>query len=101
GAPIRALALDAGAARGDTGTIAPGTADGAVTLVGLAIRDGRPTLTIIERHALSDGPIAAVGWDAAGLWLAGGLDGQLRVIGEAGIRALSPGGDGGIRAVAS
>jgi len=101
GAPIRAIALDAGAARGDAGTIAVGTADGALALVRFAIRDGKPALSLGERHALSDGPIAAVAWDAAGLWLAGGLDGQLRVIGEAGIRALSPGGDGGIRAVAS
>ncbi|HSK03579.1 MAG TPA: hypothetical protein VK932_20145, partial [Kofleriaceae bacterium] len=101
GAPIRAIALDEGAARGDAGTIAVGTADGALALVQLAIVDGRTRLLAGERHALSDGPIAAVCWDAAGLWLAGGLDGQLRVIGEAGIRAIAPGGDGGIRAVGS
>ncbi|HMG24697.1 MAG TPA: HEAT repeat domain-containing protein [Kofleriaceae bacterium] len=98
GAPIRALALDAGAARGDAGSIAVGTADGALHVVALAVRDAAPVLGPVTRRALSDGAIAAVAWDPAGLWVAGGADGQLWVIGE-GHRAVAPGGDGGIRAV--
>ncbi|TMQ05149.1 MAG: hypothetical protein E6J90_49755, partial [Deltaproteobacteria bacterium] len=100
GAPVRALALDEGAARGDAGAIAAGTADGALHVVALAIRDAAPVLGPAVRRALSDGAIGAVAWDPAGLWLAGAADGQLWVVGE-GQRAVSPGGDGGIRAVVS
>jgi ParB family chromosome partitioning protein len=98
GAPVCALALDAGAARGDAGAIAVGTADGALHVVALALRDATPVLGPVTRRALSDGAIAAVAWDPVGLWVAGGADGQLWVIGD-GQRAVSPGGDGGIRAV--
>jgi ParB family chromosome partitioning protein len=93
--PIRSLALDTGAAR-----IAAGTADGALHVIALAIQNATPSLTVAAKHALSDGPITCVTWDPAGLWLAGGADGQLRVIGDQ-VRAVSPGGDGGIRAVAA
>jgi len=98
GAPVCALALDAGAARGDAGAIAVGTADGALHVVALALRDAAPVLGPVTRRALSDGAIAAVAWDPVGLWLAGGAEGQLWVIGKR-QRAVSPGGDGGIRAV--
>ena len=99
GAAVRSLALDAGAARGDAGTIAVGTADGALHLVTLAIRDATPVLGPVERRALSDAAVAAVAWDPAGLWVAGGADGQLWILGEQ-LRAVAPGGDGGIRAIA-
>lgn len=99
GAAVRSLAVDAAVARGGDGALAIGTSDGAVVLAALAFRDGAPQLTEVARHALSDGPITALAWDPAGLWVAGGADGQLRVIGD-GVRAISPGGDGGIRAVA-
>src|SRR5262249_25269423 len=79
------------------GAIAVGTADGALHVVALALRDATPVLGPVTRRALSDGAIAAIAWDPAGLWVAGGADGQLWVIGE-GQRAVSPGGDGGIRA---
>ncbi|HEX3763044.1 MAG TPA: hypothetical protein VHW23_30315, partial [Kofleriaceae bacterium] len=98
GAPVCAIALDAGAARGDAGAIAVGTADGALHVVALAVRDAAPVLGPVTRRELSDGAIAAVTWDPAGLWVAGGASGQLWVIGD-GARAVSPGGDGGIRAV--
>ncbi len=100
GGPIRALAIDAGVARGDRGTIAVGTADGAVVLVAFAIESGTPRFTVGTRHALSDGAIHAVAFDPAGLWLAGGSDGQLSIIGTD-VRKLAPGGEGGIRAIAS
>jgi ParB family chromosome partitioning protein len=99
GAPVRSLALDGGVARGDAGALAVGTADGALHIIQLAIRDAKPELGPVVRRPLSDGAIGAVAWDAAGLWVAGGADGQLWVIGE-GQRAVLPGGDGGIRAVA-
>ena len=97
-AAAHSIAIDTGVARGDAGTLAVGTADGAVHLVKFAIANATPSLTVTTRHALSDGPITALAYDPAGLWVAGGADGQLRVIGES-VRALSPGGDGGIRAI--
>ena len=99
GAAVRAIAGDAAVTRGESGTIAVGTADGALHLVAIALRDGGVTLATTIKHALSDGPITAVTWDPAGVWVAGGADGQLRIIGGT-VRAVSPGGDGGIRAVA-
>jgi ParB family chromosome partitioning protein len=100
GAAVRALAVDAGVARGDAGTIAVATADGALHLVAFAVKQARPALGPVERRALSDGAIAAVAWDPAGLWLAGGADGQLWIV-DRGQRAVLPGGDGGIRAIVS
>ncbi|HEU0034180.1 MAG TPA: HEAT repeat domain-containing protein [Kofleriaceae bacterium] len=98
GAGIRAIALEPGAARGDAGTIAVATVDGALHLIKLAFANGAPAFESAAKHALSGGPITCVTWDPAGLWVAGGADGQLRVIGES-VRAIAPGGDGGIRAV--
>src|SRR6185295_11043742 len=78
----------------------------ALHLIALAIRNATPALGPVTRHALGDGgAIAAVAWDAAGLWVAGGADGRLWVItpranGLPAARAIVPGGDGGIRAVA-
>ena len=72
-APIRSLALDTGAARGDAGSVAVGTADGALHIIKLAIQNATPVLGRSRR---------AVGWrdrrsrDVAGLWVAGGADGQ-------------------------
>ncbi|MEJ7598373.1 MAG: hypothetical protein WKG01_10720 [Kofleriaceae bacterium] len=99
GAAVRAIAVDLAVARGESGVAAVGTLDGALHVVKLAFRDGSVTLASEGRHALSDGPITAVAWDPAGVWVVGAADGQLRVIGET-VRAVSPGGDGGIRAVA-
>jgi ParB family transcriptional regulator, chromosome partitioning protein len=99
GAPVRSLALDPHVTRGDAGALAVGTADGALHIVQVAIKDATPVLGPVTRRALSDGAIGAVAWDAAGLWVAGGADGQLWVIGDS-PRAVLPGGDGGIRALA-
>jgi ParB family chromosome partitioning protein len=101
GAPVRSLALDAGAARGDAGALAVGTADGALHVISLAIKNATPVLGPVRRRALSDGAIGAIAWDAAGVWVAGGADGQLWVVAGSGDgqRAIAPGGDGGIRAV--
>src|SRR6185503_4731503 len=98
GAPVRSLALDAAAARGDAGALAVGTADGALHIIGFEIRDAAPVLGPPVRRALSDGAIGAVAWDPAGLWLAGGADGQLWVIdekSESGGRGSA--GGGGVR----
>ncbi|MCW5805277.1 MAG: hypothetical protein KIT31_23105, partial [Deltaproteobacteria bacterium] len=84
GGVIRAIALDASVARGDAGTIGVGTADGALHLVKVAFANAAPSLSVAAKHALSDGPITAVAADPAGLWVAGGADGQLRVIGADG-----------------
>ncbi|HET9624278.1 MAG TPA: hypothetical protein VFP84_23050, partial [Kofleriaceae bacterium] len=100
GAGVRAIALDAGAARGDAGVIAVGTADGALHLVAFAIQRATPTFGAPARRALSDGAIGAVACDPAGLWLAGGADGQLWIVAGESARAVAPGGDGGIRAIA-
>ena len=99
GAPVRSLALDPGCARGDAGALAVGTADGALHVVALAIQNATPELSVVSRRALSEGAIGALAWDPAGVWVAGGADGQLWVVGET-ARAVLPGGDGGIRAVA-
>ncbi len=101
-AAIRAIAVDAAVARGDAGTIAVGTADGALHLVALAIVGGIPKLSVTARHALSDGAILATCIDPAGPVLAGGADGQLWIVdrGSGGApRSVAPGGDGGIRAI--
>ncbi len=99
-APIRALAVDLGVARADAGSIAVGTADGALHVIRFGIAAGAPTLAAGARHALSDGAIGAVCFDPVGLVLAGGADGRLWIVGnDAAPRAVSPGGDGGIRAL--
>ncbi|HEY5937068.1 MAG TPA: hypothetical protein VIU61_20600, partial [Kofleriaceae bacterium] len=101
GAAVRSIAVDTAVARAESGAIAVGTADGALHVIALGLRDGGATLATTVKHALSDGPITAVTWDAAGVWVAGGADGQLRIISANGApRAVSPGGDGGIRALA-
>src|SRR5262249_13017171 len=82
GAPVRSLALDAAAARGDAGALAVGTADGALHIVGFSVRDAAPVLGPVARRALSDGAIGAVAWDPAARWVAGGAAGQLWVIDE-------------------
>ena len=99
GAPVRSLALDASVARGDGGVLAAGTADGALHIIQVAIKNATPVLGPVSRRALPSGAISALAWDPAGLWVAGGADGQLWVIGDR-QRAVSPGGDGGIRAIA-
>ncbi|HEY1813078.1 MAG TPA: hypothetical protein VGG74_12095 [Kofleriaceae bacterium] len=107
GAPIRALAVDADVARGAAGSIAVGTADGALHVVKLAIAGATPALAAAARHALSDGAIGAVCFDPAGLVLAGAAGGRLWIsplaggAGDRAPRAVSPGGDGGIRAIVS
>ena len=105
GAPVRALAVDAGAARGDAGTLAVGTAAGGLHVFGFAIANGTPVLTEQSRRVLSDGAINAVVFDPANLVLAGAADGQLWIAPladpRAQARAIAPGGDGGIRAIAS
>jgi ParB family chromosome partitioning protein len=100
GSSIRALAVDPAVARGDAGTIVAGTANGAIHVLSLAIQSGTPKLASVTKHAVSDGPIQAIALDPAGVWVCGGADGQLRVLQGATLRAVSPGGDGGIRAVA-
>lgn len=112
GAPVRALAVDPNVARGDAGAIAAGTADGALHVIAFAVKKAKPALGAPARQALSDGAIHAIAWDPAGLWLAGGADGQLWICraaqppgsaadrGDA-TRAVLPGGDGGIRAIVS
>ncbi|HUJ58551.1 MAG TPA: HEAT repeat domain-containing protein, partial [Kofleriaceae bacterium] len=103
GAPVRALAIDGAAQRSEPGAIAVGTADGALHVIGFAIAGGTPRLAAGARRPLSDGAIAAVAFDPAGLVVAGAADGQLWIAppGElAAARAVSPGGDGGIRAIA-
>src|SRR6185503_1900812 len=56
------------------------------------------------KRPLSDGAISAVAFDPVGLVVAGGADGQLWTVsatdGAASPRAIAPGGDGGIRAIA-
>ncbi len=107
GSSIRALATDSAVARGDAGTIVVGTANGAIHVLALAITSGSPKLSSVAKHPVSDGPIQAIALDPAGVWVCGGADGQLRVLAQPrsgelphNIRAVSPGGDGGIRAVA-
>jgi len=104
GAGVRSLALDANVARGDAGTIAVGTADGALHVIAFAVQNGTPKLGPVTRRALSEGAITAVAFDPAGLVVAGGADGQLFTVSAsdaaAQSRAISPGGDGGIRAIA-
>ncbi len=107
GGSIRSLALDAAAARGEAGALAAGTANGEIAIIDFGITNGTPTLRVRDKHAVSDGPIAALAWDPAGPLVAGGADGQLRIVhdgpggvGGTQVRAVSPGGDGGIRAVA-
>ncbi len=104
GAGVRAIALDAGAARGDVGTLAIGTADGALHVVAFSIVGATPQLRTGARHGLSDGAIHAVAFypGPAGLVLAGAADGQLwitEIKNIAAARAVTPGGDGGIRAI--
>jgi WD40 repeat protein len=98
GAAIHSIAIDTNVARGSAGTICVGTADGTAHIIRFTIANATPAFAGTAKHKLSDGPITALAYDPAGLWVAGGADGQLRVIG-AEVRALSPGGDGGIRAV--
>jgi len=98
GASVRAIAIDASVARGDSGAIAVGTADGTLHEIALAIANGTPTFSVTNKRKLSDGAINCVARDPAGLWLAGAADGQLWVVGSE-QRAVLPGGDGGIRAV--
>ena len=98
GASVRAIAIDASVARGDSGAIAVGTADGTLHEITLAIANGTPTFSVTNKRKLSDGAINCIARDPAGLWLAGAADGQLWVVGSE-QRAVLPGGDGGIRAV--
>lgn len=100
GAPVRALAIDANVARGASGTVAVATADGAVT-VRLEIGRGTAKLTIAGRRAV--GSLTAIAIDPASLLVAGGADGTLWISALDGTgepRTVSPGGDGGIRALA-
>ncbi|NVB84055.1 MAG: hypothetical protein HOV81_37110, partial [Kofleriaceae bacterium] len=103
GAPVRAIAVDAAVARADAGQIAVGTLDGALHVIAFSIESGKPRLAIASRRALSEGAILAAAFDPAGLVVAGGADGQLWIApaGDANARArgVTPGGDGGIRAV--
>jgi hypothetical protein len=78
---VHSIAIDAAVARGDHGALAVGTADGAVHVLKLAINNATPSLTATTRHALSDGR-SRRSRTIRGLWVAGGADGQLRVIGE-------------------
>ena len=100
GAPIRAIALDANVARADAGSIAIGTADGALHVVPFAVTGGKPSVSAGKRFALSDGAILSVAFDPSGLVVAGGADGQLTIVAGDNVRRVSPGGDGGIRALA-
>ncbi|HTL38740.1 MAG TPA: HEAT repeat domain-containing protein, partial [Kofleriaceae bacterium] len=111
GASVRAIAVDADVARGADGSIAVGTAAGGVHVIALTIQGPRFAKTSERR--VSDGAINAVAFDPAGLVVAGGADGQLYVAaksdvaaggtasgpGVGGYRPVTPGGDGGIRAV--
>ncbi|HSD88150.1 MAG TPA: hypothetical protein VLB44_11570, partial [Kofleriaceae bacterium] len=99
GASVRAIAVDAEVARGADGTIAVGTAAGVLHVLAFTIRDGSPQLGLAAGKQLSDGAINAVAIDPAGLVVAGGADGQLHIGGKTEQRAVSPGGDGGIRAI--
>jgi ParB family chromosome partitioning protein len=104
GAAVRAIAVDADVARGADGAIVVGTAAGGVHVISVAIVG--PKFTKTSERPVSDGAIYAVAFDPAGLVVAGGADGQLYVATKAqatgggdSYRAITPGGDGGIRAV--
>ncbi|HEY5926578.1 MAG TPA: hypothetical protein VIV11_33050, partial [Kofleriaceae bacterium] len=99
-APVRAIAIDSAVARGDAGKIAVGTLDGTLHVLDFAVQGGTPKLTPALQHALSDGAIFAAAFDPSGLLLAGGADGQLYIVQGSTGRTVSPGGDGGIRALA-
>lgn len=76
-------------------SVVVGTGDGWLHVFAFAVRNATPQLTPHSERKLSDGAIHAVAIDPAGLVVAGGADGKLYV----GERALTPGGDGGIRAI--
>ncbi|MEO8846532.1 MAG: HEAT repeat domain-containing protein [Kofleriaceae bacterium] len=102
-AAVRAIAVDANVARAANGTIAIGTADGMLHVLGFSITNGAPQFAAPVGRKLSEGAVNAVAFDPAGLVLAGVAEGQLWIVAandaNAHARAVTPGGDGGIRAI--
>jgi ParB family chromosome partitioning protein len=102
-APVRAIAVDASVAKALAGVIAIGTADGMLHVLPFQIANGAPQFAAPVGRRLSEGSVYAVCFDPAGLVLAGTAEGQLWIVAandpNAHARAVTPGGDGGIRAI--
>jgi len=102
-APVRAIAVDANVAKALAGMIAIGTADGMLHVLPFQIANGAPQFGAPVGRKISEGTVYATCIDPAGLVLAGTAEGQLWIVPandpNAHARAVSPGGDGGIRAI--
>ena len=99
GAGVRALAIDASSEH-----VAAACGDGTLHLYRLTMTDARPRLDAIARRPLSDSALTCVGFDPAGLVVAGGAGGGAWALSLAAAngdppRAMSVGGEGGVRAV--
>ena len=101
--PVRAIAVDENVAKALPGMIAVGTADGMLHVLPFQLANGAPQFGTPVGRKLGEGAVAAVCIDAAGLVLAGAAEGQLWIVAAtdpaAHARAVTPGGDGGIRAI--